>query len=125
MRQRDLRARLHPNDRGSSRRCLQGFRRDAACLAETQQESSAMWRPEVQMLEPAMSECDVYGALRLGSIPALSGSYIPEQASDQHARPHCVFKVQKEIAGDRKIVTTQNKALNIGFVKLTHFDPQF
>ncbi len=61
---------------------------------------------------------------RLGSVPALAGGDMAEQASDQAACPRCVFKVQKEIARDGKVVAAQNKALNIGRVELTHFGRQ-
>ena len=71
-----------------------------------------------------MGKCDVHRALRLGSVPALAGGYMAEQAGDQAARPRCVFKVQKEIAGDGQVVAAQNKALNVGLVELTHFGRQ-
>src|SRR5579859_5029541 len=78
-----------------------------------------------QTHEAAVSKCEVYGAARLGSVPALAGSYLAEQARDQAARSYGILKIQEEIAGHWKVVTTQNKALNIGLVEFTHFDRQF
>jgi len=77
---------------------------------------------QFKMLEPAVRESDVYGSLRLGSIPALPCGDLAEQAAYQFARPRSVFEMQKQIASQRQVVATQNKALNISLVEFTHCD---
>ncbi len=64
---------------------------------------------------------DVDCAQRFSGIPVLTGGDDGKQAADQRARTSWVFKMQEDVSSEWHVIAAQDKALNIGFVELTHF----
>src|SRR5579859_4865465 len=75
---------------------------------------------QLKSAKAAMRERNVERALRLAAIPALAGSDLMQQLTDQSAGFCRACEAQEEIARDRHVVAAQNESLDVCLVQLTH-----